>query len=55
MSLPNLPPFLGTIRVSSGIAEPVNALVVAPTGLPATACPDGATATITPIDGNAQS
>ena len=48
VSLPPLPPFLGTIRTSAGIAEPANALVVAPTGLPAGTCPVGRTATITP-------
>jgi hypothetical protein len=48
VSLPPLPPFIGTIRTSAGVAEPANALVVAPTGLPAGACPVGRTATITP-------
>ncbi len=50
VTLPSLPPFVGTVRASSGVAEPPHALVIAPTGLPATACPDRKTATITPID-----
>ena len=50
ISLPPLPPFVGTVRASAGISEPVNALVIAPTGLPAAVCPVGQIATITPAD-----
>ena len=51
--LPNLPPVAATVRRSSGIAEPTDALVIAPAvgafiGQLSGSCPIGATATVTP-------
>ena len=51
--LPNLPPVAATVRDSSGVAEPPNALVIAPApgafvAVLSGSCPIGATATVTP-------
>ncbi|WP_158744744.1 hypothetical protein [Acidisphaera sp. L21] len=51
--LPNLPPIAATVRKSNGIAEPPDALVIAPApgafvNQLSGSCPVGATATVTP-------
>jgi hypothetical protein len=49
--MPGVRPFHGTVRASSGVAEPANTLVVDPTGFSAVApnaCPVGTTAEIEP-------
>lgn len=49
ITMPSLRPFHGTVRASSGVAEPPNTLVIDPTGFAAAsgnACPVGVTAQV---------